>query len=113
MKTDGTHVIADVWLEETLPMAGIIKLMKSSAKSSGMKIVAECFREFGGEAFTGVLVLAESHYSVHYFPERNYMAVDCFTCGEEGKALQAVSTFAAAINPAALGIRQISRGRNP
>jgi len=110
MQTNGTHVIADIWLDESLPMKHIKSAQKKSAEQSGLKIVGECFKDFGGEAFTGVLILAESHYSIHYFPERAFMAVDCYTCGNEGDPIAAVSLLAGICNPVKLKLELITRG---
>ena len=57
-------------------------LLSSAAKAAGATILGANFHSFG-EAMgnTGVLILAESHISVHTWPEHNYAAIDIFFCG--------------------------------
>ena len=54
-----------------------------AAKAAGATVLHTSFHKFDrGEGVTGVIVLAESHISVHTWPEYGYMAVDVFMCGE-------------------------------
>ncbi len=82
MQTKGSHVIADVWLEEFANDNELLKVLIDKALyASGMQILDCKGHEFDGGGFTGVWLLAESHFSIHTFPERNYMSIDCYTCG--------------------------------
>ena len=57
-------------------------LLSSAAKAAGATILGANFHSFGkGMGNTGVLILAESHMSVHTWPENNYAAIDIFFCG--------------------------------
>ena len=110
MKTDGQHVIADIWLNESQTMGVIIDAAKGALKKGGMTVVGEARHEFGGEAVTAVWILAESHFSLHYFPERLYIALDCFTCGDEGQPLVSVASMCESIGAASADIRLLKRG---
>jgi S-adenosylmethionine decarboxylase proenzyme len=59
------------------------KCLLESIKISGANILGEFFYKFkkGGKGVTGVIILAESHVSIHTWPEKGYAAVDIFTCG--------------------------------
>ena len=47
----------------------------------GLTAVGECFHQFGPDGgATGVVVLAESHVSVHTWPEKHYVTLDVFVC---------------------------------
>jgi len=60
-------------------------LLRRAAEAAGATILTSCFHDFGdGLGNTGVLVLAESHISVHTWPENNYAAIDIFVCSEIG-----------------------------
>ena len=60
------------------------ELLKASAMAAGATVIGSNFHDFGdGVGNTGVLVLAESHISVHTWPENNYAAIDIFFCGNE------------------------------
>ena len=56
--------------------------MVDAVRSSGATIVNSEFHEFSPYGISGVVVIAESHVSIHTWPEYNYAAVDVFTCGE-------------------------------
>jgi S-adenosylmethionine decarboxylase len=57
-------------------------LMNQAAKAARTNIVASVFQPFEPQGVTGVVVVEESHLSIHTWPERGYAAVDFFTCGD-------------------------------
>lgn len=57
-------------------------LMNQAAKSARTNIVASVFQPFEPQGVTGVVVVEESHLSIHTWPEVGYAAVDFFTCGD-------------------------------
>ena len=59
------------------------KIFLEAAKLGNATIVNECFHEFSPYGITGVLVIAESHISIHTWPEHKYAAVDIFSCGNK------------------------------
>lgn len=60
----------------------IQNLMKKAARAAHTKIVASVFQPFDPQGVTGVVVVEESHLSIHTWPEHGYAAVDFFTCGD-------------------------------
>lgn len=42
----------------------------------------ESFHQFAPQGVSGVVVIAESHFFIHTWPEYGYAAVDIFTCGD-------------------------------
>ena len=82
----GRHMILDVWGESnSLPywnMDEAAAALVSAAKNAGATVLTERWHHFGqGYGYTGVVVLAESHISVHTWPEKGYAAIDVFMCG--------------------------------
>ena len=61
----------------------IREIFLKAAKLGNATIVNECFHEFSPYGITGVLVIAESHISIHTWPEHKYVAVDIFSCGDK------------------------------
>jgi len=59
------------------------KIMISAAEAIGAKIVGQSFHKFSPQGVTGVLAIAESHLSIHTWPEYSYAAADLFTCGND------------------------------
>jgi S-adenosylmethionine decarboxylase len=81
----GRHVIADLH-DVSAELLGSIDFWKEilidGAKKSGATVLSDHFHHFGeGYGLTGVIVLAESHISIHTWPEKNYAAIDVFMCG--------------------------------
>ena len=88
----GSHLIIDLWEANGLDdKARIEQAMRDAVKAAGatlLHIHLHTFTPNGG--VSGVAVLAESHISVHTWPERGYAAFDVFMCGnaEPKKALK-------------------------
>jgi S-adenosylmethionine decarboxylase len=57
-------------------------MMVSAAKEARATIVDISFHEFNPFGISGMVIIAESHLSIHTWPEYAYAAVDIFTCGE-------------------------------
>ena len=57
-------------------------LLRRAADLAGATIVAAVFHPFSPQGVTGVVVVEESHLSIHTWPEHGYAAVDFYTCGE-------------------------------
>jgi S-adenosylmethionine decarboxylase proenzyme len=54
----------------------------TAARKMGATIVASEFHQFNPYGISGMVIISESHLSIHTWPEYGYAAVDIFTCGE-------------------------------
>ncbi len=63
-------------------IGAVEEAMIEAVRRSGATIVNSEFHEFSPYGISGVVVIAESHVSIHTWPEYNYAAVDVFTCGD-------------------------------
>jgi S-adenosylmethionine decarboxylase len=54
----------------------------AAARDSGATVIDSSFHCFSPQGVSGVVTIAESHFTVHAWPEHNYAAVDIFTCGD-------------------------------
>lgn len=79
----GRHVLAEFWGCRNVDDPAHVELaMVRAAKASGATILNANMHHFGeGMGVTGVVMLAESHLSIHSWPEISYAAVDVFVCG--------------------------------
>ena len=112
MQTDGQHVMADIWLVEfEMTATDLRERVLKALDESGMTVLNFSEHDFGGGAYTGIWLLAESHFSVHTFPERNFISVDCYTCGDNGKPLACVSSFVERLSVDRLNITSLRRGQ--
>lgn len=68
-------------------------ILLTSARESGATIISSSFHRFDPQGVSGVVIIAESHFTVHAWPEHNYAAVDIFTCADHidlDKAMHAI-----------------------
>jgi len=82
----GRHMILEIWGKPgSLPywnMDEAAAALVRSAKDAGATVLSERWHHFGsGFGYTGVVILSESHISVHTWPEKGYAALDVFMCG--------------------------------
>lgn len=79
----GTHLLVDLWGARDLddPTA-IDRTLRACAEASGATVLGGDFHRFQPNGVSGVLLLAESHISIHTWPEREFAALDVFMCGE-------------------------------
>lgn len=56
-------------------------IMVKAAIACGAVVLGESFHHFSPQGVSGVVIIAESHLSIHTWPEHGYAAVDIFTCG--------------------------------
>jgi len=79
----GLHLLVDFWeCRHLQDMAVIEKAMRDAAAVCGATVLEIKLHSFGESAgITGVAILAESHMSIHTWPEINYIAIDIFMCG--------------------------------
>ncbi len=107
----GTHLIIDLWgatrLDNLPLMEATLREAVKKAKATLLHIHLHHFTPNGG--ISGVAVLAESHISVHSWPERNYAAFDVFMCGD-AEPEKAIDVLKMAFNPASVKVDTIYRG---
>lgn len=86
MKALGRQIVVEYYgcNPTTLNDVALIKqVMRDAAEASGATIVQEAFHLFNPHGVSGVVVIAESHLTIHTWPEYSYAAVDLFTCGDD------------------------------
>ncbi|MES9880750.1 MAG: adenosylmethionine decarboxylase [Sedimenticola sp.] len=85
-------------------------LLVSAAEAGGASVLQAHFHPFGaGKGITGVVLLAESHITVHTWPEHDYAAFDIFMCGE-CKPMLAADVITTAYIDTVTSVQSIDRG---
>jgi S-adenosylmethionine decarboxylase len=110
--TVGAHVLADFWgcQYDKLDDAQIlVKSLKQAAKNANMTILGEVSYKFDPQGFTGILLLAESHISIHTYPEHGFAAIDVYTCGG-GMTQKAIDFLKDVLRPQHVNEMVIRRG---
>ncbi len=82
----GNHALLDLYGCDAALLADVVALqalLQRAADAAGATTLAAHFHHFGdGMGVTGVLLLAESHLSIHTWPEHGFAALDVFLCGD-------------------------------
>lgn len=106
----GTHVIAEfLGCEVPEDQPTLEKIMRDAAKESKSTDLEFVMHNFKPKGVTAILILAESHISVHSWPEKKYAAVDAFTCGKSDPS-KAIEYLKKAFKASAAKISIVGRG---
>jgi len=113
MQSLGSHLIVELY--ECDPVAindcnFVRRTLEKAVDISGAKRVKSLIHEFNPHGISGVIVIEESHFTVHTWPEYGYCALDIFTCGHlinNYSALQHIVTSFKARN---FSVSEIKRG---
>ncbi len=107
----GTHLIVDFWdargLDELARMEQALREAVEAGGATLLHIHLHHFTPNGG--ISGVAVLAESHISVHTWPERDFAAFDVFMCGD-ARPEEAVAALQRAFRPGRVEVHTHRRG---
>ncbi|MBN2752048.1 MAG: adenosylmethionine decarboxylase [Rhodospirillaceae bacterium] len=111
VKFAGTHLIIDLWGATNLDRLDLVEeTLETAAEDAGATKLHTHLHHFtpnGG--ISGVVVLAESHISIHTWPERNYAALDVFMCGS-CDPYRCIPHLQAAFHPEHVTLNEIKRG---
>ena len=85
----GRHLLVELYAcaPKLLNRTDLLKqALVEAANAAGATVVESVFHRFSPQGLSGVVVITESHITVHTWPEHAYAAVDIFTCGDFEKA---------------------------
>jgi S-adenosylmethionine decarboxylase len=88
----------------------IREIMLAAANESGATVLGESFHQFSPQGVSGVILIAESHLSVHTWPEHGYAGADIFTCGTRVKPERAAEVIIAKLKPGTHSVILMNRG---
>jgi S-adenosylmethionine decarboxylase len=108
----GVHLLLDLWEASNLDDINLIETaMRQCVEACGATLLHIHLHHFSSSGgVSGVAVLAESHISVHTWPERGYAAFDLFMCGE-AQPENAVPVLKRAFYPERMEVNEALRGR--
>ncbi len=106
----GTHMVADFWgAKEIMTEKELSELLLGAAKEAGAYPLQTAIHRFEPRGITGAVILSESHIALHTWPERDYTAIDVFTCGKADPR-RAIAYFERILKPVRTEIRTMRRG---
>ena len=113
--TTGLHLIGDLYgcicdSRLMLDAAYLEEFCKAQVAAAGLTSVGSLFHSFGeGGGVTGVVVLAESHLSIHTWPESGYVTLDVYVCNYSPKAQKLFDELQAAFSPSDPHLHRVER----
>jgi S-adenosylmethionine decarboxylase len=112
-KALGCHLIVDYFkcpLKLLNDISRIERFMKDAVVHAGATIVSSSFKRFEPFGVSGIVIIAESHLSIHTWPEYGYAAVDLFTCGQTVNPWKAHEYLQEKLGTTVFKARELKRG---
>lgn len=111
--TFGRHVAVDTWgvQFDLLNNADFLKQqMIEAAEACGATVLSVQAKQFSPQGATVLVLLSESHLSIHTYPERGFAALDCYTCGETVDPQIAIDYMVSVLKPTTVHAKKLVRG---
>jgi len=109
----GKHLVVELYgcdSAKISDMKVIEKHLQKAVNLSGATIVQPFFHQFPPNGVSGIVVVAESHFSIHTWPEFGYAALDIFTCGDLTEGRKAVEYLKKHLKVKSCSIMELERG---
>jgi len=87
----------------------LCETLETAAKHAGAKVIQRTVQRFSPTGISVILILAETHISIHTWPEYRYAALDIFICGEGKDPDAAWMVIKEALRPKSFKTRKIER----
>ncbi len=113
MNALGRHLLIEMQdcNKEALNDLGFLRdAMVAAAIDCGATVLGESFHHFNPQGVSGVVIIAESHLSIHTWPEYGYAAADIFTCGTTVEPEKAVEVLIEKLGAKNHSVMEIQRG---
>ena len=113
MNALGKHLLLelkDCNLEVLNDLDYLRNCLHDTAEQVGVTVVNEAFYQFSPHGISGVIIVSESHFCIHTWPEHGYAAVDVFTCGDSIDSEQAIKLLVEKLGSKDPSYIQLERG---
>lgn len=115
-KTLGLHILADLYgieFDKIDHVEDVKALLEGAVKYADLSKLSSHFHQFNPHGATGVILLEESHISIHTWPEHGYAAIDVYTCGGKEKTFKAMEYILKVLKPKRVDEKIAERGTVP
>jgi len=109
----GSHLLIELFgcnVEALKLKDTVASVMDEAARMSDANVVAESFHEFKPYGVSGAVIIQESHYTIHTWPEHAYAAVDLFYCGGTISVHKAIEVLQSRFKPRRIKFLIVRRG---
>ncbi|HWQ22084.1 MAG TPA: adenosylmethionine decarboxylase [Clostridia bacterium] len=114
MRTEGRHMVVEVSgcnPDVLNDLDRVKEILRESALQANAEILELAFHHFTPQGVSGVVVISESHLSIHTWPEYGYAALDVYTCGEKTDPWRAMEYAAEKFEATTIVKTEIARGQ--
>ena len=94
-------------------VAQVQDAMLKAARAAEATVIDSIFHHFKPHGVSGVVVIAQSHFAIHTWPEHRYASADLFTCGKTIKPWKAFNTVKKLFKAASFSVIKLERGLLP
>jgi len=111
--TFGRHVAVDTWgveFEKLNSAEWLQSQMVEAAEACGASVLSVQSKQFEPQGATVLVLLSESHLSIHTYPEKGFAAIDCYTCGETVDPQLAIDYLVSVLKPKTTHAKKLIRG---
>ncbi|MGR3179712.1 MAG: adenosylmethionine decarboxylase [Candidatus Anammoxibacter sp.] len=111
--TVGRHFIVEMWgcdNEMINDPEKVMDILHNAAKDARATVIKSASHQFDPSGVTGIAILAESHISIHTWPEEGYVAADIFTCGTNTDPELGVQSLIDGFKPENSSTMELKRG---
>jgi S-adenosylmethionine decarboxylase len=108
----GTHLLLTLkgCAPEILNDAEVLKqLTEAAARATGATVLQLCSQQFSPQGVTTIAILAESHASLHTYPETTTVFWDCFTCGSKCNPERSIAVLTGVLRPEVVSRHLVER----
>jgi S-adenosylmethionine decarboxylase proenzyme len=113
MKALGKHLIVELYCCD-LRLLGDVDYIRETmmlcAKEANTTVIESIFHQFKPYGVSGVIVIAESHLSIHTWPEHRFASVDLFTCGDHSDPWKAFKIIKKKLKAKYFSVIKMERG---
>lgn len=116
MKPMGRHILAEIYgcdFNVLNDLKKVEEIMVNAALAAGAEVRECVFHKFSPQGISGVVVISESHLTIHTWPELGYAAVDVFTCGDRVDPWDACNYLCSRFNAQQIKAEETVRGIIP
>ena len=113
MKALGTHIVCELSgcnAAMLTDVDAVAEMMEQAALEANATPITKAFHRFQPQGVSGVVVIQESHLSIHTWPETGYAAMDFYTCGDHTDPWLAFQHAVTALRATSVLATELKRG---